>query len=480
MQSTEPECMVPVVLGARQLILVGDHCQLGPVVVCKKAAKAGLSQSLFERLVVLGIRPFRLEVQYRMHPELSQFPSNFFYEGSLQNGVCADERKLATISSFPWPNPDVPMFFLVTLGAEEIAGSGTSYLNRTEAANVEKIATRFLKVGVKPDQIGIITPYEGQRAYLVQYMQYQGSLHSKLYQEIEIASVDAFQGREKDIIILTCVRSNEHQGIGFLNDPRRLNVALTRAKYGIIIVGNPKVLSKQQLWNNLLHFYKEKKVLVEGSLNNLRESMIQFQKPKKIVNTLNPGSHFMTNAMYNAKEAMATGSPYNRSSQYGYPQQNSTFNSYGAVPNYSQAPPRNPAFDMYTRHDPISGYISPERAQASLNMPVPVGMFMNMSNIPPRFYNQQQQAIQAAKQSRRKAYPPTSSKTGRPLRGSSQSGPLTQGLSQNMSQPGFSLSQQPDLDYTADYQSQGDGLLSQDNFASQQQQFNLPTQSQPY
>lgn len=72
-----------------QLILVGDHCQLGPVVMCKKAARAGLSQSLFERLVVLGIRPLRLEVQYRMHPQLSKFPSNFFYEGSLQNGVYA-------------------------------------------------------------------------------------------------------------------------------------------------------------------------------------------------------------------------------------------------------------------------------------------------------------------------------------------------------------------------------------------------------
>ena len=72
-----------------KLILVGDHCQLGPVVMCKKAAKAGLSQSLFERLVVLGIRPIRLQVQYRMHPALSAFPSNIFYEGSLQNGVTA-------------------------------------------------------------------------------------------------------------------------------------------------------------------------------------------------------------------------------------------------------------------------------------------------------------------------------------------------------------------------------------------------------
>lgn len=317
--------------------------------MCKKAAKAGLSQSLFERLVVLGIRPFRLEVQYRMHPELSQFPSNFFYEGSLQNGVCAEERKLKV--DFPWPSPDCPMFFLVTQGSEEIAGSGTSYLNRTEAANVEKIATRFLKAGLRPEQIGVITPYEGQRAYLVQYMQYQGSLHSKLYQEIEIASVDAFQGREKDIIIMSCVRSNEHQGIGFLNDPRRLNVALTRAKYGIIIVGNPKVLSKQQLWNNLLNFYKEKKVLVEGSLNNLKESMIQFAKPKKIINTFNPGQHFMSNTTYDAKEVMS--GPH-------YPQQN--FYNGPAMQQqhqHNQGWNGNIGMDMFRAHDSIS-YISPD------------------------------------------------------------------------------------------------------------------------
>ncbi|KAG2645482.1 hypothetical protein PVAP13_2KG426600 [Panicum virgatum] len=282
-QATEPECLIPLVLGVKQVVLVGDHCQLGPVIMCKKAARAGLAQSLFERLVILGVKPFRLQVQYRMHPCLSEFPSNCFYEGTLQNGVTVNERQSSGID-FPWPVPNRPMFFYVQMGQEEISASGTSYLNRTEAANVEKIVTTFLRSGVVPSQIGVITPYEGQRAYIVNYMSRNGSLRQQLYKEIEVASVDSFQGREKDYIILSCVRSNEHQGIGFLNDPRRLNVALTRARYGIVILGNPKVLSKQPLWNSLLTHYKEHECLVEGPLNNLKQSMVQFQKPKKIYN----------------------------------------------------------------------------------------------------------------------------------------------------------------------------------------------------
>ncbi|KAH8237739.1 hypothetical protein KR038_010270 [Drosophila bunnanda] len=566
MQSTEPECMVPVVLGAKQLILVGDHCQLGPVVMCKKAARAGLSQSLFERLVVLGIRPFRLEVQYRMHPELSQFPSNFFYEGSLQNGVCSEDRRLKL--DFPWPQPERPMFFLVTQGQEEIAGSGTSFLNRTEAANVEKITTRFLKAGIKPEQIGIITPYEGQRAYLVQYMQYQGSLHSRLYQEIEIASVDAFQGREKDIIIMSCVRSNERQGIGFLNDPRRLNVALTRAKYGIIIVGNPKVLAKQQLWNHLLNFYKDRKVLVEGSLNNLKESLIHFQKPKKLVNSMNIGAHFMSTMMADAKEVMVAGSIYDRSgrpipgqgavngSQFGggggAPYGTASPLGYGGAPansnsmhgfslgavgsgnnNYAGGGAGPSWAAAHLHHDSI-GYISNEHGAAALgNMPVPVGMFMNMTNLPPRFYNQHQQAIMAAKQNRPMQqqlsgnFPSNAGTVGGGGAGggavgsgnNSQSGgskksnklgklrtssgqasggaaavggatsggsvtPFTQQpvpLSLQMTQPsGFALSQQPELSQDFGQISQMDGLLSQDVAFNVSGERSLNQFSQPY
>lgn len=279
-QSAEPECMIPLVLGCKQVVLVGDHQQLGPVIMNKKAAKAGLNQSLFERLVILGCAPIRLNVQYRMHPCLSEFPSNMFYEGSLQNGVTMQQRLRRDVE-FPWPVADSPMMFWSNLGNEEISASGTSYLNRTEASNVEKIITRFFKAGVQPQDIGIITPYEGQRSYVVSSMQTNGTYKKETYKEIEVASVDAFQGREKDFIVLSCVRSNDHQGIGFLSDPRRLNVALTRAKYGLVILGNPKVLSKHPLWHYLLLHFKEKNCLVEGPLSNLQISLLQFSRPKQ-------------------------------------------------------------------------------------------------------------------------------------------------------------------------------------------------------
>ncbi len=279
-QAAEPECVIPLVFGCKQVVFVGDHLQLGPVIMNKKAARAGLTQSLFERLILLGNKPIRLQVQYRMHPCLSEFPSNMFYEGTLQNGVTAPER-LRKHVDFPWPVPTLPMFFYQNLGQEEISSSGTSFLNRTEASNVEKIVTALFRAGVTPSQIGVVTPYEGQRSFIVNHMQLHGKLKKEFYKEVEVASVDAFQGREKDYIILSCVRSNEHQGIGFLSDPRRLNVALTRAKYGLVILGNPKVLSKHPLWHHLLVHYKEKGTLVEGVLSNLQPSMIQFSRPRR-------------------------------------------------------------------------------------------------------------------------------------------------------------------------------------------------------
>jgi len=286
-QAVEAEALIPLTLGAKQAVLVGDHCQLGPVVMCKAAAKAGLTQSLFERMVLIGIRPIRLQVQYRMHPSLSEFPSNMFYEGSLQNGVTEADRQLLDLpgfkgkEDFPWPVPDKPMFFYSIAGMEEISASGTSYLNRTEASYVEKIVTHLLKLGVTPGQIGVITPYDGQKQYVSEFMRRSGSLSASFYEAIEVASVDAFQGREKDFILVSCVRSSESQGIGFLSDPRRLNVALTRARLGLILLGNPRVLSKNALWAALLLHFKEQDALVEGPLTNLQQSFMTFARPRR-------------------------------------------------------------------------------------------------------------------------------------------------------------------------------------------------------
>jgi len=279
-QAVEAEALIPIVHGARQVVLIGDHRQLGPVIMSKEAARAGLGQSLFERLICLGLRPIRLQVQYRMHPCLSAFPSNSFYEGSLQNGVTSGER-CRPFLDFPWPDPQSPMFFLSCQAAEEISASGTSYLNRAEATQCERMVTRLLRAGILPSQIGVITPYDGQRAYLQQHMQLSGALRKDLYAEVEVASVDAFQGREKDYIILSCVRSNDNQGIGFLHDARRLNVALTRAKYGLVILGNARVLARHHLlWYHLLMHFKEKGLLMEGSLAAMRPSLLQLVRPR--------------------------------------------------------------------------------------------------------------------------------------------------------------------------------------------------------
>ncbi|MCO5598802.1 hypothetical protein L7F22_052901 [Adiantum nelumboides] len=345
-QAAEPECMIPLVLGCKQVVFVGDHLQLGPVIMNKKAARAGLTQSLFERLIILGNRPIRLEVQYRMHPCLADFPSNMFYEGTLQNGVTAPERLRKNVD-FPWPVPTLPMFFYQNLGQEEISSSGTSFLNRTEASNVEKIITAFFKAGITPDQIGVVTPYEGQRSFIVNYMQFHGKLRKEFYKEVEVASVDAFQGREKDYIILSCVRSNEHQGIGFLSDPRRLNVALTRAKYGLVILGNPKVLSKHPLWHYLLVHYKEKGCLVEGALANLQPSMIQFSKPRRPLQR--PGD-LMARHRHDA-QGVVGGADASR---------NPTGPLRTGASEHVNPPLNHPAF--YRSHDPI-GYI-PSDAQS--------------------------------------------------------------------------------------------------------------------
>ncbi|KII69346.1 Regulator of nonsense transcripts 1 [Thelohanellus kitauei] len=228
-QATEPESLIPISLCKGRLIMVGDHRQLGPVVISQSASKAGLSLSLFERFIQIGIVPYRLNKQYRMHPALSEFSSLAFYEGSVKNGVTSEERTYEYLP-LKWPVVDKPTLFYATCGTERFSSSGTSFYNRKEVKAVKMFVTNLIDSGVKGSQIGIITPYDGQRLEIVDFITKRCREEGSAYSEIEVANVHPFQGREKDYIVISCVRSNCSNNIGFLKDPRLLNVAITRAR----------------------------------------------------------------------------------------------------------------------------------------------------------------------------------------------------------------------------------------------------------
>lgn len=274
-QAVEPECLLPLLKGAQSVVLVGDHKQLGPVVCCAEAASRGLRQSLFERMIKLGASPLRLQFQYRMHPELSVFSSDTFYDGSLQNGVSTLQRP-PSATAFPWPQT-TPLFLWQVAGEEELGSSGTSYLNRHEAVVVEKLIAEFLNAGVEIGRVAVITSYKGQRAFLRMHMLRSKALAAEAVTALEINSIDGFQGREKDFVIISTVRSSPQSGIGFLRDERRLNVALTRARFGMIVVGNALSLARNDVWNNFLAHLHARGLIFEGhELRGLKPSLLQF------------------------------------------------------------------------------------------------------------------------------------------------------------------------------------------------------------
>jgi regulator of nonsense transcripts 1 len=278
-QAIEPEVILTMLKKTHKVILAGDHMQLGPTVMSKDAARCGLNQSLFLRMVKLGMAPLRLEVQYRMHPELSLFSSDTFYDGVLQNGVSSMDRHDFALD-FPWPSLDKPLFFWHVVGKEEISPSGTSFYNRDEADLVGALVQGFHKAGLASNKLGIITPYKGQLFFLKKSLVHAGEAQKDFFQSLEINSIDAYQGREKDYIVISTVRSSNKTGIGFLNDEKRLNVALTRARFGLIIVGNALSLAKNNFWKSMLYQLSSKRLIYEGtSLENLRPTLLTFERP---------------------------------------------------------------------------------------------------------------------------------------------------------------------------------------------------------
>jgi len=237
-QSAEPGCWIAA-LRAERLVLAGDHRQLPPTVLSDQAARGGYGVSLFERLAEHDASLVRrLDVQYRMHPAIMEFSSLEFYDGTLKADASVSGRLLAELAGVGRsPHTESPLEFIDTAGAgydEQREPDGESRLNPREAQLIAAKARQLVERGVPADGIGIITPYAAQARLL------RDLLGSDTF---EVDTVDGFQGREKEAILISLVRSNDQQEIGFLADVRRMNVAMTRAKRKLIVVGDSATLS---------------------------------------------------------------------------------------------------------------------------------------------------------------------------------------------------------------------------------------------
>ena len=247
-QATEPASLIPLTKGARHVVLVGDHHQLPPTVISRRAEKEGLACSLFERLIALGEPSTMLTTQYRMHPVIREWPSERFYGGQLEDGITAEERTAP--AGFVWPDWDAPVAFIPVEGAEDTSPDGASKQNMDEAGLAVRVVDMLLSGGdITPHDIGVVTPYSGQVRLLNDLFESAGGREqNEQYHGLEIKTVDGYQGREKDVIVLSAVRANEAGEMGFLTDRRRLNVAITRARRGLIVLGHPRTLRNDSSW----------------------------------------------------------------------------------------------------------------------------------------------------------------------------------------------------------------------------------------
>jgi regulator of nonsense transcripts 1 len=276
-QALEPEIIMCLIKKTKHLVLVGDKYQLGSMVSSETAKDLGLDISMIERFEDISIPYKMLNVQYRMDPLISKFSNETFYNNQIKNFHSSRVYK-----SFTFPSPVKGTTFFYNIGSlEEYSGSGGSYVNRYEAQSILSIIKYMKENQVPADEIGVITFYDGQKGFLINFL--QKNLDKEYADGVEIMSVDASQGREKGFIILSCVRSNERLGVGFLSEFRRLNVAMTRAKYGLVVCGNAKTLLANELWNCLVQFFNDLGLVYGGPLECLKQEKMKIRKVKRFI-----------------------------------------------------------------------------------------------------------------------------------------------------------------------------------------------------
>jgi superfamily I DNA and/or RNA helicase len=257
-QALEPACWIPL-LRTQRVIFAGDHCQLPPTIKSQEAAKNGLAQTLFEKgIAKYPDKASMLQVQYRMHEDIMTFSSNYFYKGELIAHESVKHELLRPHES--------PIEFIDTAGCgynEEQDKETLSRYNEQEAQLLITLVEKLVEsIGIEAwieekITLGIIAPYSAQVDRLHRLAE-ASSILEPLHRLVSINTVDAFQGQERDVIAIGFVRSNEKAEVGFLSDIRRTNVAITRAKKKLILVGDSATLSSHPFYLQLIEYFDKK------------------------------------------------------------------------------------------------------------------------------------------------------------------------------------------------------------------------------
>ncbi|EEF45264.1 ATP-dependent helicase NAM7, putative [Ricinus communis] len=266
-QASEPESMIPLSnLCGRDtvVVLAGDPKQLGPVIYSRDAGDLGLQKSYLERLFECecycnGDENYitKLVRNYRCHPEILKLPSELFYEGELIASKESNDDTISLLSSVNLlPGREFPVLFFGIQGCDEREGNNPSWFNRIEASKVVEIINKLIAGGnLNEVDIGVITPYRQQ------VLKLKKAFDDLDMPDIKVGSVEQFQGQERKVIVISTVRSTvKHNDfdrahcLGFLSNPKRFNVAITRAMSLLILIGNPHIVNKDPHWSKLLWY----------------------------------------------------------------------------------------------------------------------------------------------------------------------------------------------------------------------------------
>ncbi|XP_051534082.1 probable helicase senataxin isoform X2 [Myxocyprinus asiaticus] len=274
-QAKETETLIPMLYRCPTVILVGDPNQLPPTVVSQKAKEFGYEQSLMARLCKsLQSNPqsspiLFLSMQYRMHPEICRFPSKYIYNNALENDPETAQKRC----SISWPFKPYRVFD-VTDGREN--KERDSFINLKEV----KLVVLLLKLLVekKSVRVGVITPYNAQKRRILHAVRESGIDNEHL--QVEVDTVDGFQGREMDCIIMSCVRASSEMGsIGFVGNRQRMNVTITRAKFSLFILGHLCTLRQQSDWGALIKDAGKRGTIIKTLEPNFQSDARKILKP---------------------------------------------------------------------------------------------------------------------------------------------------------------------------------------------------------